>query len=173
MAYVTADMTNFELPGPVDLAACLLISATYLTTEESFLAHLRCVHHALTPGGVYVLELPLHLDDMVNPETQHQPLREWQTHDANGTLSVTWREDARPAGSLTHTATAKLVYQPAVGDRLELEEQAVQREYRTHEIVHLAELAQFRVAGLWGDWNTQVPVTGPDAWRLLVALERP
>ncbi len=171
--YVVADMANFTLPKPVDVAACLLISATYLTTDEAFLANLRCVHQALTPGGLYVLELPLHEADMVRPETQHQPHREWEMQDANGSLSVTWREEPRPPGSLTHTATAKLVYRPVSGPVIELEERAVQREYRAREVVHLAEQAQFRVAGVWGDWNTHVALTSPEAWRLLVALERP
>jgi SAM-dependent methyltransferase len=172
LEYVVADMTNFALAAPVDLAACLLISATYLTTDVAFLDHLRCVYTALTPGGMYVLELPLHCDDMVHPETQHQPCREWLMQDAHGTLSATWREEPRAPGSLTHTATAKLAYQPVAGSTVELEEQATQREYRARDVVHLAEQAQFQVAGIWGDWDTGVALTNPDAWRLLVALER-
>lgn len=171
--YVVADMTDFALPEPVDLAACLLISATYLTTEEAFLAHLRSVYRALTPGGIYVLELPLHVDDMVRPATQHQPHRAWQMQDANGTLDVEWREAPRTSGSLTHLATAKIVYRPATGAVVELEEQATQREYRAREVVHLAEQADFSIAGVWGDWDTEVALSNPEAWRLLVALERP
>lgn len=172
LTYVTADMTEFSLETPVDLAACLLISATYLTTDDAFLAHLRSVYQALTPGGMYVLELPLHLDDMVDPTTQHQPLREWQMQDAGGVLDVTWREEPRSPGALTHTAMAKLVYKPHSGAPLEVEERAVQREYRAREVVHLAEQAGFRVVGVFGDWSTETPLTSPDAWRLLVALER-
>lgn len=172
LQYVIADMTEFELPAPVDLAACLLISATYLTTNAAFLAHLRCVRRALTPQGLYVLELPLHIDDMVRPETQHQPDREWQMAGAGGTLFVTWREAPRSPGELTHTATARLVYKPEVGSELVLEEQALQREYRAAEVVELARQADLDVVGVWGDWDTQVSVSSPDAWRLLVALQR-
>lgn len=172
LTYVTADMTQFTLGAPVDLAACLLISATYLTTDDAFYAHLRSVYDALTPGGMYVLELPLHIDDMVDPTTQHQPHREWQMQDASGFLDVTWREAPRAPGAVTHTATAKLVYRPLSGDPVEVEEHAVQREYRAREVVHLAEQAQFGVVGVWGDWSTEVPLTSPDAWRLLVALQR-
>lgn len=173
LSYVTADMTDFTLPEPVDLAACLLISATYLTTEAAFLAHLRCVREALTPGGMYILELPLHLEDMVRPELQHQPQREWTVTDANGTLSAVWREAPRVPGEATHTATATLRYQPATpGPELAIEEHAVQREYRASEVVHLAMLSQFQVVGIWGDWDSRVELSSPEAWRLLVALER-
>jgi len=50
-----ANMTDFHLPQPVDVGACLLDSFRHLTTEESAIAHLRCMARAVRRDGIYLL----------------------------------------------------------------------------------------------------------------------
>ena len=58
-----ADMTDFELPKPVDAAFNTINSFRHLQTERQARAHLQCVARSLRSGGVYVLGL--HLSPLV------------------------------------------------------------------------------------------------------------
>jgi len=52
---VCGDMSDFQIPKPVDLAHCLVNTFRHLITEQSARQHLRCVAASLKPGGLYVL----------------------------------------------------------------------------------------------------------------------
>lgn len=54
-------MESFRLPGSFDLAFCLVSTFKYLLTEQDARRHLKCMHDALAPGGIYVLGF--HLSD--------------------------------------------------------------------------------------------------------------
>lgn len=56
---VAGDMTDFELPRPVDAAFNTINSFRHLQTQRQAKAHLQCVARALRPGGVYALGLDL------------------------------------------------------------------------------------------------------------------
>lgn len=58
---VEAEMAAFDLPGPFDLAHCLVSTFKYLLDERSAREHLRRVARSLAPGGIYVLGF--HLTD--------------------------------------------------------------------------------------------------------------
>ncbi|MDX1961871.1 MAG: class I SAM-dependent methyltransferase [Pirellulales bacterium] len=53
------DMADFSLSRPVDAAYCLLDSFRHLLSEQTALAHLRCMAAAVAPGGIYTLGLHL------------------------------------------------------------------------------------------------------------------
>ena len=57
---VLADLRDFRLPQPVELAFCPLSGFAYLLDDDSWHAALDAVHDALTPGGALVLELAPH-----------------------------------------------------------------------------------------------------------------
>lgn len=67
---VRGDMASFVLPGPFDLAHCLVSTFKYLLDERSARSHLRCVARALRPGGVYVLGF--HLTDYAREEVSRE-----------------------------------------------------------------------------------------------------
>lgn len=56
---VVGDMTDFELPKPIDAAFNMINSFRHLQTERQAKAHLKCVAQSLRAGGVYVLGLHL------------------------------------------------------------------------------------------------------------------
>ncbi len=55
--YLAADMRDFSLPSPVDLALNSLDSIDCLDTQEQIVDHFRAVARNLTPGGLYVMEI--------------------------------------------------------------------------------------------------------------------
>ncbi len=54
------DMTDFQLPKPVDAAFNLVSSFLHLTTETATINHFHAVANALKPNGLYLLGLHLH-----------------------------------------------------------------------------------------------------------------
>ncbi|MBX3444625.1 MAG: class I SAM-dependent methyltransferase [Planctomyces sp.] len=53
------DMSDFQVARPVDAAFNLINTVRHLPTERAMESHLRCVHDALRPGGIYLLGLHL------------------------------------------------------------------------------------------------------------------
>lgn len=56
---IRADLADFILPEPVDLAICTFNTFRHLLTEQAAKNHLTCVAHAIRPGGLYILGLHL------------------------------------------------------------------------------------------------------------------
>lgn len=54
--FVEADMCDFHLPTPVDLAITVFDGIDLLTSEESAIAHFNAVAANLNPGGLYIIE---------------------------------------------------------------------------------------------------------------------
>lgn len=67
---VRAELADFSLPGPFDLAHCLVSTFKYLLDEASARSHLECVAHSLAPGGLYVLGF--HLSDYGHDARQRE-----------------------------------------------------------------------------------------------------
>lgn len=65
-------MEKFAVPklNHYDVAHCFVSTFKYLLTEEHALSHLRHVHSALKPGGLYLLGF--HLSDYPNGSAQHE-----------------------------------------------------------------------------------------------------
>ncbi len=78
---ICADMADFQLDRPVDVALNMINSFRHLTTGEQALDHLNCVAQALVPGGLYVLGL--HLTPTVG-----EAMDEESWHAQRGNLSV-------------------------------------------------------------------------------------
>ena len=54
-----AEMSNFRLGRPVDVAYCTVNTFRHLLTEQAARGHLECVAGSLRPGGIYILGLHL------------------------------------------------------------------------------------------------------------------
>lgn len=57
MTILCGDMANFSLPVHCELAVNFFDSLTYLVDRRSFMAHFSTLSQALTPGGLYIIEL--------------------------------------------------------------------------------------------------------------------
>jgi SAM-dependent methyltransferase len=83
----TADMADFSLARPVDAAFNTFNSFRHLLTEESAVAHLRCVANALNIGGIYILGLHLLPPDAAEESTERWTASQGRTR-LSGTLRV-------------------------------------------------------------------------------------
>jgi SAM-dependent methyltransferase len=167
---VTADMRGFELAERFDLAACMLCSATYLLTDDDFVAHLRAVARCLGPDGRYVLELP-GPGDRDGARTTRDT---WTVTAADGTLEVMWRELAARAsdgGPVIQDCLARLAFTPTVGPVVVVEQASSQRSLQRAELERLvAASGAFRLEAVWGALDPRVALDAPEAWRMVAVL---
>lgn len=56
VTFIEADMRDFALEKPVDLAVCVFDGVDLLNSTVNVVQHLEAVSHALRPGGVYIIE---------------------------------------------------------------------------------------------------------------------
>jgi SAM-dependent methyltransferase len=88
--FVHADMRDFHLPEPVDIAFCPMGSFHYLLSNDDIVRHLRSVARNLRPGGIYVIEAnhPRHVFRMERP-----PMMDWGTRINGSVLPMSWSGD--------------------------------------------------------------------------------
>jgi ubiquinone/menaquinone biosynthesis C-methylase UbiE len=164
--YLVGDMSSFRLERRFDLIACMLCSATYMLTDEQFLAHLACVRAALSDAGLYVLELP-HPEEASEARTSS----EWTMKDAQGELAVQWRESAAVGRLLT--VDVRLEYRPNDGGPPQVViDQGRQRELTEAQLRALAEAAGFVVSDVFGALDETVTLHDAKAWRMVAILSK-
>lgn len=81
---IHGDMTQFNLPQPVDAAFCTFNTFRHLLTEQDALAHLHAVAKAVRPGGLYILGfhiIPLDADE--------DCIERWKAKHAGTEVSIT------------------------------------------------------------------------------------
>lgn len=77
---LTADMTEFELPGQHDAAFCTFNTFRHLLTEEAARRHLQSVAAQLRPGGIYILGFHLLPPDADEEDSERWTARHGRTH---------------------------------------------------------------------------------------------
>lgn len=85
---VCADMTDFSLPRQCDLAVNFFDSLTYLRHAQRIVTHLQSVADALSPGGLYVLEIGV-IDDFEN----HNVEEVWTEHRRDFSVTSSYLRD--------------------------------------------------------------------------------
>jgi SAM-dependent methyltransferase len=81
-----ADMADFRLAGPVDVAYCTFDSFRHLLTEQAARGHLQCVAESLRPGGIYILGLHL-----LPPDAAEECIERWTERQGRTQVTVTLR----------------------------------------------------------------------------------
>ncbi len=81
-----ANMANFRLPRPTDLAFCTFDTFRHLLTEADARQHLQCVADSLRPGGVYILGIHL-----LPPDASEECIERWTERRAGTHVTVTLR----------------------------------------------------------------------------------
>jgi hypothetical protein len=171
LPYVVEDMISFELPRSFDLAACMLCSATYILTDEDFVSHLRCVDAALSPDGIYVLELPHPSEMSGSAKTKNA----WSMRDAGGNLDVEWTEDEGTFAPVARSKTCRvrLRYRPHQGSPILIEDESRQRGFTRSDIEALVKASGcFRVEAVFGALDESVSLDSDSAWRMIIVLGR-
>jgi len=167
LPYLVADMTSFAHPETFDVVASMLCSATYLMTDDAFIAHLDRVHAALVDGGLYVMELPYPAD-----RNESKTKSTWTARDGAGELDVSWLDEETADPRITR-ARVRLEYRPFDGSPPTLiEDEALQRLYSRADVEALvARSGRFAIDGVFGALDEAVPLDAESAWRMLVVLK--
>jgi SAM-dependent methyltransferase len=171
LAVVQADMRDFSLPGRFDLAITMLNSLCHLLTLDDMLRHLTSVGHHLDPGGLYIMELA-HPADFLAAERRTSS--EWSTEVDGGTVSVRWGVQDRidPVTQVTKEHVSVTVHKRG-GPVRTVTDVVPNRFWTATELTAAIRLAGgFTVAASYGDFGTDSPVDGPDAWRMILVLSR-
>ena len=170
---LVADMSDFRLPQPVQLAALLMDSASYLLDNDTTLRHLRCVAANLVDGGLYVLEMchPRDAFAVGTPSTQTT----W-TREVDGLrVETQWGAEGDVFDPITQieevTATMRWTGPDGSG---ELVERARQRRCTANEFDALVRASGcFEIVEWLGSLAPPVPFDNQKAaWRMVPVLRR-
>jgi SAM-dependent methyltransferase len=175
VAWVVADMRDFTLDEPVDLACCLMDSLSHLLDLDD-LRHLEAVARNVTPDALYILEQSHPRDAF--PDAEPAAQSEWEMEDESGETVVhaTWGTPEDPFDFTTQVGHLTVTLRAA-------------REGA--EIFHASSVipsrlwlagemeAAVRASGQWrireraGAMDGDTPwQSGPPAWRMVTVLER-
>ncbi|MBK6694400.1 MAG: class I SAM-dependent methyltransferase [Myxococcales bacterium] len=165
--YTLGDMVAFARTPRVDLAANMLSSATYILSDERFVAHLRAVGAALVADGMYVIELP-HPSGLEGRSTVQES---WTVSRPAGVIDVSWSTGST-RGSIS-TCVARMNFRSPTGAVLEIEDEADERIFRVEEIERFAAASGcFTVEAVRGALREDTALDEPAAWRLVVILKK-
>lgn len=170
---VVADMSDFRLPQPVQLAALLMDSASYLLDNDTTLRHLRCVAANLVDGGLYVLEMchPRDAFAIAAPSTQST----WTREVEGLRVETQWGAAGDVFDPITQVeeVTATMRWSGPDGSG-ELVERARQRRCTANEFDALVRASGcFEIVEWLGSLAPQVPFDNQKAaWRMVPVLRR-
>lgn len=168
---VVADMTDFRLELPVDLALNLLTSITYITRIEDLQSHMRCVAGALAMGGVYVVETN-HPRDFLSGD--HFKPSVWEMEEHGVSVRTTWV--AEPPLLRFARNTYEVLARYEVNDhgvRHTLEDRAELRMLWPDELRLAAQQAGLTQVAAYGGHDVNLPMDDSQAsWRLLAVFRR-
>jgi len=169
--WLTADMRDFRLDQPVDLAICMFDGLDALPTNDDIVRHLRAVARSLSPHGLYVLEYTHPRDCSVQ---RYGDFRYAGRRDGIE-VEVTWAIEP-PVVDLV-AGTVEVVIELRVNDRgwpLRIIDTAKERFLLPQEIVLLAERSGvLEVAGWYGDFDLGQPLDmSPPSRRMIGVLRK-
>lgn len=169
---IVADMADFTVPKPVDLAFTLLDSLPYLTTNAQLVSHFRCVRQALAAQGVYVVELRHPAD--AHPGAQPTTLTTWTAERDGLRVTTEWAvETTYDPIAQTERVRSRLTVAGRGANRV-IDSVSVERPLLPQELLLVAELAGgWRFLGWWGELDPARPLgASPRDWRMIVGLRR-
>ena len=171
LTVVQADMRDFSLPLRFDLAITMLNSLCHLMSLDDMLRHLTSVARHLDPGGLYIAELA-HPADFFAAERRTSS--EWSSEVDGGMVSVRWGAQDRidPVTQITREHVS-VTYHKRGGPVRTVTDVVPNRFWTATELTAAIRLADgFAVAASYGDFDTDLPVDAPDAWRMILVLRR-
>jgi SAM-dependent methyltransferase len=172
LTVVTADMRDFSLPAPVDLAITMLNSVCHLFTLDDLVAHLTSVAGQVTEGGLYIMELA-HPADALSRDQRTSS--DWVTDLDDGSVSVRWGGPQDRIDPITQVTSEHVVvtYRKDDGTVRTVTDEVPNRFWTATEVDAAIRLAGgFTIAARYGDFDGDVSLDAPSAWRLIMVLRR-
>lgn len=164
------DLRHFAVDAGVDLAICLRNRVTGLLSNEDLIRHFNAVANALTPSGLYIIELPHPRDNPLVDQTPHLDR-------AQGEISVVRRW---PVGDIEVDLVGGVVYADQElrvedGDHSFVERTAAARRVLSAQDIALLaiESESMRLAAVYGDFDINQPLdNSDDSQRMIAVLQK-
>jgi SAM-dependent methyltransferase len=166
-----ADMRDFKLPQPVDLAVTMLNSACHLMTLDDLVTHLGAVSRAVAPGGLYIMELA-HPADFLTPVPRTSS--EWDSEAGSSRVHVRWGggEDVIDPVTQVTREHVQVTVRDGAGVRT-LTDVVPNRFWTGTEVAAAARLAGgLTEVARYGDFADGVDLSDRDAWRMIIVFRR-
>jgi len=164
-----ADMCDFRLESPVDLAFCMLDSLSHLHTQESMVRHLEAVANSTTSRAVYVVELGLPSVATGTAAT----LDRWRVADAKGEIAVRWEaERDTECGEARATRYRVEIRQEGAGRPRVVRDVLTLREWTLEDMRDcLREVPRWGLREVFGGF-AGIDLLHEDAWRMILVLTK-
>jgi len=169
--WLVADMRQFVLAAPVDLAFIAFDGLDALQSNAEVIQHFRSVAANLNPNGVYLIDLSHPRD--VNHFYYYQFHYEGQRDNTH--VEINWGLNDPHYDLITNLCRVELemIVTLPQGDEIRVKDSAVERLFLPQEILLLAELAGvFEVVGWYGDYDLNIPLDAPEAKRMIAVLQK-
>ena len=171
VAWLEADMRDFRLEAPVDMAVCMFDGVDALVENDDFVRHLRAVAANLGPRGLYLI-------DCTHPRVcsyGHYGDYRYEGERDGVHVEILWAT-TRPAIDVT-TGVAEVAVEMRVngnGEEQIIRDVARERCFTGQEIRLLARLSGvFDVIGWYGDADLNQPLhQSPQAQRMIAVLQK-
>lgn len=170
IAWVAGDIRDFRLPKPVDLLLTSYDSIDCLSEADEIVAHLRTVAANLNPGGVYVIESTHPRDCAMFNYGQFA-----YGGERDGIrVDITWAVNNPVADPVTQVVRPRIVVRvDNNGERLEFEDEAVERFMLPRELEALVRLAGTLSLEKWfGDFDLNQKLDNSPGSRRMIAVLR-
>lgn len=169
--WFAADMRDFHLDAPVDLALCVFDGIDALTDDGDVVRHFQTVAANLTPGGLYVLD---------NTHPRYSSLSNYGTYHYAGArnglqVDIVWATNDPVFDLETSVAYVETeLHVEDHGERKVIKDTAYEKLVTPIGIKLGAELSgTLKVAGWYGNFNINQPFDfSPNAQRMITILQK-
>ncbi len=169
--WLAADMRNFQLETPVDVAICLFDGLDALTENGDVVRHFSNVAANLTPNGLYLLDLTHPRDSSFQNYGKFR-----YTGRQNGLqVDIIWATNQPAYNPITGVAQVEIeMHITENGSEQVIKDTARERFFSAQEITLLAQCSgALTVVGWYGDFNLSQPLDNSLAsQRMIAALQK-
>jgi SAM-dependent methyltransferase len=165
---VQADMTGFRLGRRFDLVITMLDSTAHLMTLDDFVAYLACVHEHLADGGLAIIEMSHPADRLGDtPRVSNA----WTVEKDGLSAHVRWGEPGDELDPITQIVRDRVTI--AIDGGEVIEGVVPYRFWTATELTAAIRLTGgLTVEAQYGDFDSEVTLGSPHAWRMITLLRR-
>ena len=174
-AFVHGDMCSFSLPSPVDLAICMMATATLIRSLDDMVSHLKSVASNLRSGGLYIMEMLHPREVLIGPAATEAPL-EWEARRGDVSVHMRWGKDCDPVDPIEGIRSCEVtavVTEPGRSQTIVFEEyQALWTRKEIDAAVRLA--GGLEVVAWYGALDIhQIFNNSKWSWRMIPVMRKP
>lgn len=172
VAFMEADMRDFTLEKPVDLAVCVFDGVDLLDSTASVVQHLEAVSTVLRPGGVYIIEQSHPRD----AHLYHLPPLTWVGSQDGVDVEFVWGVN-HPQPDIA-TGIAEIQMEMRINDhgqRQTIHDTSTERTLTPQELATLTRyvVPDLQIVAYYGDFNLKQPLDWSDnAAHMITVLQK-